>query len=433
MTELDAVSLGTGDTPLTLSSFELIAGLLVLTAAFGWLNERFFRLPGTVGVLIMGLAASLILLAIELLFHDVVLYRELGDIVRQIDFQRTVLDGMLAFLLFAGALHVDFAELRDRAVVVATMATIGVLISTVVVAFGIWWVSNLLGTPIPLAWAFVFGALISPTDPVAVLATLKAVKVPKSLEVDMSGESLFNDGVGVVIFSICLALAGGGDHGATGIGGAAQLLAVEALGGGVLGLAGGYLAYRAMKQVDNYSLEVLISLSLVAGIYAIAARLGTSGPIAVVIAGLFIGNRGPGRAMSEVTQRYLFGFWTLVDEILNSVLFLLIGLEVLVLRLGTSFGWVAVLAIPVVLASRFVSVALPATVLSRWQFFVPGTITTLTWGGLRGGISVALALSIPEVPEKSVILVSTYLVVIFTIVVQGLSLPRVVRRVVLRD
>ena len=413
-----------------LSPLELLSVLLLLTAIFSWANERYLGLPETVGVLIMGLVASILLLLLELMFQDIHLYEDVALIVRQIDFQETVLDGMLAFLLFAGALHVDFSALRSRAWVVATMATVGVGISTVVVATGVWYLGGILGSPIPFVWALVFGALISPTDPVAVLATLKSVKVPISLEADMSGESLFNDGVGVVLFTVMLTLAVGEGHSAAGFSGAANLLALEALGGAALGLTGGYIAFLAMREIDNYSVEVLISIALVAALYALATRLGTSGPIAVVVAGLFIGNRGPQRAMSDLTQRYLFGFWTLVDEMLNAILFLLIGLEVLVLRLDPSLGWLPLLAIPVVLAARFAAVGLPYLALSRWVYFVPGTVRTLTWGGLRGGISVALALSIPEVAEKSVILAATYVVVIFTIIVQGLTLKRLVQAAV---
>ncbi|MGB3335829.1 MAG: sodium:proton antiporter [Devosia sp.] len=409
-----------------MSVVELIALLLVLTASFGWANQQFLRLPDTIGVLVMGLTASILLLLLEYLVPQVSLYEHLSEVVREIDFQQTVLQGMLAFLLFAGALHVDFGTLRKRAWVVGSMATVGVLVSTALVGGGLWALSNLAGAPIPVIWALVFGALISPTDPVAVLATLKSTKVPKTLEIDMAGESLFNDGIGVVIFAVILSLAAGSGHGATGFSGALHLLAIEAVGGVVLGLVGGYIAYLAMKAIDNYSLEVLISLALVAGTYALAARLGTSGPLAVVVAGLLIGNRGPGRAMSELTQRYLFGFWTLIDEILNAVLFLLIGLEVLVLRLDASLGWLPILAVPLTLAGRFVSVLLPIAVLSRWMSFVPGTVAALTWGGLRGGISVALALSLPEGPYKATLLACTYLVVIFTLVVQGLTLTRVI-------
>ncbi|UEM20721.1 sodium:proton antiporter [Skermanella mucosa] len=412
-----------------LSPFELIAVLLVLTAAFGWLNSRFLGLPDTVGLLVMGLAASIVLLLVELSFPETALYQDLAGIIRQVDFKRTVLEGMLAFLLFAGALHVNLSALRSRAWAVGVMATFGVLLSTTIVAVGLWFASDLLGVPVPLSWCFVFGALISPTDPVAVLSTLKAVEVPQSLEMDMTGESLFNDGVGVVIFTIALTVAAGSGHGATGFSGVAELFALEALGGAALGLAAGFAAYKAMKQIDNYSVEVLISLGLVTGAYALASRLEMSGPIAVVVAGLLIGNRGPGHAMSDLTERYLFGFWTLADEILNSILFLLIGLEVLVLRLDTSYGWLPLVAVPLVLGARFLSVSLPVLVLDRWTPFVRGTVPILTWGGLRGGISVALALSIPEVEEKSIILAATYVVVVFTIIVQGLTLRRLVERV----
>jgi CPA1 family monovalent cation:H+ antiporter len=413
-----------------LSLFELISVLLVLTSAFGWTNHRFLRLPDTVGLLVMGLAASIVLLACEALLPATPLYEDVAGVIRQVDFQKTVLDGMLAFLLFAGALHVDISALRERAWAVGIMATIGVLLSTVIVGFGFWWIADVMGVSLPLSWAFVFGALISPTDPVAVLSTLKAVRVPRSLELDMTGESLFNDGVGVVVFTIAPTVAAGAGQGAAGVTGVAELFVVEALGGALLGFVAGFVAYRAMREIDNYPVEVLISLGLVTGTYALASRLGTSGPIAMVVAGLLIGNRGQRYAMSDLTQRYLFGFWTLTDEILNSILFLLIGLEVIVLRSEVLLGWLPISAILLVLLARFVSVSLPVLVLQRWNPFVAGTIPVLTWGGLRGGISVALALSIPEAAEKSTILSATYLVVVFTIVVQGLSLRRLVRRTV---
>ena len=413
-----------------MSIFDLIALLLVLTAAFAWLNHQVIRLPHSIGLLVMGLVASLVLIGIELAVPDVLLYEELAGIIRQIDFQATVLDGMLAFLLFAGALHVNLSVLRERAWVVGGMATVGTLISTVIVGFGIWVAADILEVPLPLPWAFVFGALISPTDPLAVLSTLKAVRVPKTLEIDMTGESLFNDGVGVVVFTALLAAAvaaGGEGIDLVHLG---ELFFFEALGGAVLGLAAGYAAYRAMRAIDDYPIEVLISLALVAGTYALASHLHMSGPIAVVVAGLIIGNHAPRDALSDQTQRYLFGFWTLIDEILNSVLFLLIGLEVLVLRLDPSFAWVAVVSVPLVLVARFFAVSIPVLALWRTQSFVKGTIPVLTWGGLRGGISIALALSIPEVPYKAEILAATYAVVLFTIIVQGLSLRALVQRVV---
>lgn len=412
------------------SVFELIAALLVLTAAFGWVNHRYVGLPNTIGILLMGLLSSLLLIGIEIAVPHITLYESLLELIRRVDFQSTVLDGMLAFLLFAGALHVDLTLLQRRAGVVALMATVGVLISTFLVGFGLWAAASVLGIALPLAWALVFGALISPTDPVAVLSTLKAVKVPDELQIDMTGESLFNDGVGVVVFSVMLAIALGSESGSIDLWQIAELFAVEAFGGAALGLVAGYIAYRAMRAIDDFPVEVMISLALATGAYALASELHLSGPIAVVVAGLLIGNRGPKDALSDETQRYLFGSWTVIDEILNSVLFLLIGLEVLVVRLNPELGMLAAAAIPLTLGARFVSVALPVLALRRWRPFTPGTIPVLTWGGLRGGISVALALSVPEVAEKSQLLAATYTVVVFTIIVQGLSLQRLVRKVV---
>jgi monovalent cation:H+ antiporter, CPA1 family len=411
------------------SAFDLIAILLVLTAVFGWFNHVVIRLPHTIGLLVMALGASLVLIGIEVALPDVALYESLTAMLQQIDFRETVLNGMLAFLLFAGALHVDLGILRERAWTVGLIATLGVVISTAVVGIGLWWLSGMLGATVPLPWALVFGALISPTDPVAVLSTLKTIEVPKALEMDMAGESLFNDGVGVVVFTVLLALASG-SGGEGGILHVVELFFVEALGGAVLGWGTGYLAYRAMRRIDDYPMETLISLALVTGTYALAAKLHMSGPIAAVVAGILVGNRGPVDAMSDLTQKYVFGFWTLVDEILNSVLFLLIGLEVLVLRFDPSFAGLAAVSIPLVLLGRFLAVTGPVLMLRARQEFVRGTIPVLTWGGLRGGISIALALSLPEVAEKPPLLAATYAVVVFTIVVQGLSLRAVVRRTI---
>jgi len=410
-----------------LSAFDLIAVLLVLTAVFGWINHVVIRLPHTIGLLVMGLLASLALIGVEIARPEVHLYEDLTVLLRQVDFRATVLNGLLAFLLFAGALHVDLSLLKRRAWPIGVMATAGVAISTALIGAGLWWMSDLLGVPLPFAWALVFGALISPTDPVAVLSTLKSVQVPQTLEADMAGESLFNDGVGVVVFTVLLAIASG--EGGASPGHIAELFFVEALGGAVLGFATGYVAYRSMRVIDNYPLETLISLAVAAGTYAAAAKFHMSGPIAVVVAGILIGNRGPQDAMSDLTQRYVFGFWQLVDEILNSVLFLLIGLEVLVLGFDPAFAWLSLATIPLALFARFLAVAIPVLALQARQKFASGTIPVLTWGGLRGGISIALALSLPDVAEKPALLAATYAVVVFTIIVQGLSLRSVVERV----
>ncbi len=412
-----------------LSIFQIAAGLLTLTATFAWLNHRWFGLPSNVGLLLMGLAASLVLIALEIALPHAAIFADLHSFVSNIDFSAALLNGMLAFLLFAGALQIDLTVLRDRAWTVGAMATLGVLISTVVIAVAFWSAAQLISFPFPFAWALVFGALISPTDPIAVLGVLKQARVAKTLEMDMAGESLFNDGVGVVLFTILLAAAlGMGEKEGIDFVELSRLFFVEALGGAVFGLATGYVAYKAMRALDDYPIEVLISLALVTATYAVAGLLHVSGPIAVVAAGVLIGNRGAACAMSETTRRYLFGFWSLIDEILNSVLFLLIGLEVLVLQFDSSVAPMALVAVPIVLLGRLIAVALPVTLLSVRERFVKGTIPVLTWGGVRGGISVALALSVPNVPEKPLILAATYTVVLFTIVVQGLSLPAVVKR-----
>ncbi len=411
------------------SFFDLFAMLLLLTATFGWLNQVFFHLPTNIGLLLMGVVAALVVLMVDLLIPDIAMIHDLADLLRKIDFYEAVMHGMLAFLLFAGALHVDWPRLRKRLVPVTTMATLGVVISTVVVGFGMWGLGLLLAVKLPLTWALVFGALISPTDPVGVLSLLKQVRVPELLEIEISGEALFNDGVGVVLFTMLVAMATAGTDAISFLD-AVGLFLLEAVGGGLIGLATGYVAYRAMRQVDEYVVEVFISLALVMGTYTLADRLHTSGPIAVVIAGLLIGTRGPGDAMSETTQRYLFGFWTMIDELLNSVLFLLIGLELIVVGINLRFGWLALLAIPLVLAARAISVAVPIAGLSYFVRFIKGTIPVLIWGGVRGGISVALALSLPYGEERSIILTATYAVVLFSIILQGLTLKTVIRRTV---
>ncbi len=396
-----------------LSIFDLAAILVTLTAAFAWVNQRYVRLPRNIGLLLMGLLASLALVAVDLAIPKTELYAGVIKTVQQIDFYAAVMNGMLGFLLFAGALHVDLSKLRSRALPVALMAKIGVMLSTAIAGFGFWGLAQLFGIDIPLLWALVFGALISPTDPVAVLSTLKEVDVPEALETDMAGESLFNDGVGVVIFTILLALAvqSGGET-QIGFFPVVKLFILEAIGGAILGLIAGYLAYRMMRSIDEYVAELMISIALVMGVYALAQYLHISGPIAVVVAGLLIGERGPDDAMSEETQRHLFSFWTLVDELLNGLLFLLIGLELLIIKFAPAFAWVGMASIVLVLFARFSAVAAPATLFGISKKFNRGTIPVLTWGGIRGGISVALALSLPLVEERGVILAATYAVVL---------------------
>lgn len=412
-----------------LSLFDFAALLITLTALFSWLNHRFIGLPRNIGLLLMGLAAATLMVAVEYMFPRLDVAGAVTRAIRQINFYDALMNGMLAFLLFAGALHVDWSALRSRVGLVGVLATAGVAISTAIVGIGFYGLARILGIDLPLGWALVFGALISPTDPVAVLSTLQGVRLPKKLVADMAGESLFNDGVGVVIFTVLLGFATAGSAGSAS--GVAVFLAREALGGMLLGLVTGYVAYRAMRAIDDYPIEILISLALVTGTYAFAGAIHVSGPIAVVVAGLLTGTRGPVDAMSDLTQRYLFGFWGLIDEMLNAVLFLLIGLELIALPFRPALVWIALLAIPLVLVARYVSVAVPVSAFLRGDF-VRGSIPILTWGGVRGGISVALALSLPDVVERNPILAATYAVVIFSIVVQGLSIARLAGAVLAR-
>lgn len=416
-----------------LSIFELAAMLLTLSAVLAWVNHKFLPMPHTIGVLVMSVAASLILVAVDVAVPEQHLFAPLTKALQQIDFRAVVMDGMLAFLLFAGALHVDLGQLRSRALQVGVLATFGTIVSTVLVGLTVWQVAKMLDVPLALPWAMVFGALISPTDPVAVMSTLKNIKIPSHLEVEMQGESLFNDGVGIVLFTIMVLFASGGDGGTVTAPAIAELLVVEAGGGLLLGIAGGYLAYWAMRLIDDYGIEVLITLALVTATYALAQRLHVSGPLAVVAAGLLIGHRGPRDAMSDRTQTYVFGLWTLIDEILNSVLFLLIGLEVLILQFDKDALLIGAVAVPIVTAARFVAVGTPALIAWSSQLMTTRNVPFLTWAGVRGGISVALALSVPDGPAKPTILAATFAVVLFSVIVQGSTLGFVARRTILAN
>ena len=411
-----------------MSIFEIGAFLIGLSALFGLINHHFVRAPHTIGLVLIALAASMALLLLESLVPAANVDTLITGVLGRIDFHETLMHGMLSFLLFAGALHVDFSAMRRRFRTIGVMATAGTLISTFVIGTGTWLLAGWAGHSIPFIWALVFGALISPTDPVAVLALFRTVPVPPSLKITLAGESLFNDGVGVVVFTVILGIAiQGGEPGFLHIG---ELFAVEVLGGVVLGLIAGYVGYRTMYHLDEPNLEVLITLAVVMVCYAAAIRLGASGPIAMVVAGLFIGNKGMKYAVSERSRDYLQKFWSLLDEILNSVLFLLIGLEVLIVaRTGFEY-WMGLTVIPVVLAGRWLSVFLSISMLSRWEAFDRGAVTVLTWGGLRGGIAVALALSLPANDYRPFILSITYVVVLFSIIVQGLTVTRLIRRVV---
>jgi monovalent cation:H+ antiporter, CPA1 family len=406
------------------SDFEVAAILITLTAALAYVNARVLRLPSAIGLMSTALLGSLLVLLLDGLEVTDVAPR-VSALLDQVNLSHALLHGMLGILLFAGALHVDLADLRAFRVPITVLALLGTALSTAIVGFATYFVLGALGLELKLIHCLLFGALISPTDPIAVLGILKAARAPKSLEITITGESLFNDGVGVVFFLALLGVASGTDVSAGSI---ARLFLQEAVGGALFGIAVGYVGFRLLRSIDQYTVEILITLAMVFGGYVAAESIHVSAPIAAVTAGLLIGNQGRALAMSETTRDHLDTFWELIDEILNAVLFLLIGLEVVHLSITWQLLVAGALTIPVVLAARWLSVAGPVAAMPSFRLQASGAVALLTWGGLRGGISVALALSLPNGPERNVVLVITYCVVVFSILVQGTTLGRLVRR-----
>ena len=409
-------------------TLQIASVFLVLTALLAYVNYRFIGLPTTIGVMATSLVLSLLLLGADTLgfLHDVRAYEV--SLLSSIDFSDVLMQGMLSLLLFAGALHVDLSALRQYRWQIGVLAVVGTVLSTAVVGLAMWWVLPWLGITIPLIYCLLFGALISPTDPIAVMGILKSSNAPKNLELVITGESLFNDGVGVVIFSLLLGVLASGEVPTWQQG--AQLLALEAGGGLLLGLVLGYITFRLLRSIDQYQVEVLITLAAVMGGYTLATHLHVSGPLAMVVAGLMIGNQGRALAMSDTTRHHLDLFWELLDEIFNAVLFVLIGMEVAVIHFAQDLFMAAVVTILITLLARWVTVGLPVKLL-RSAFKLPkGAGFMLTWGGLRGGISVALVLSLPAGPSREVLLALTYCVVVWSILGQGLTISRVAKRFV---
>ena len=403
---------------------QLTSFLIVLAALFGAVNYLFLKLPTAIGILVVSLIASLTILGLDLLLQGFSIDDQVRSLVGTIEFSDALLEGMLGLLLFAGALHVKLSDLQQQWRVIALMATIGIGLSTAIVAFGFSWYTGM-----PIMIALVFGALISPTDPVAVLGVLKEASLPKTLETKIAGESLFNDGVAYVVFLVLVGLAfpHGDDHG-SGLGGAAQLFLQEAVGGALLGIALGWLTFRLMARIDDYSLEVLLTLALAFGGYQLAVWLHVSAPIMAVCAGLLIGDVGTAHGMTPETRKYVDAFWKLIDEILNAVLFLLIGIEVFAVTFSMDNAQAGLFAIALALIARLAAVAVPVLMLRPFRTFSPGVIPMMTWGGLKGGISVALALSLPDTEWKPIILTATYMVVIFSIIIQGLTIKGLANR-----
>lgn len=406
----------------------VIASILVsLSAIFGYINVRYLKLPNTIGLMLITILFTLGVLLLSY-FNSTLLNAE-KYIITHIDFKEILLDVMLSFLLFAGALHTNFNQLKVQKWPVFAFSTFGVLISTFLVGFSMFYILPILGLEVNLIYCLLFGALISPTDPIAVLSILKQAGAPKKLETKIVGESLFNDGVGVVVFLTLFKIAqlGGGEVDGFDV---MKLFAQEVFGGIILGLVLGWITYRLMKSIDDYDIEVIITLAAVMGGTVIAHKWHLSAPLAMVTAGLMVGNdKVRNSAMSKITESYVDKFWELIDILLNTILFVLIGMEMLVLSFEISYMIAGMIAVPVVLICRYLSLILPVKFFEKKLNFVPGTNLIMTWGGLRGGISIALALGLTQEMHRDLFLVVTYIVVVFSILVQGLTLGKLVKKV----
>ncbi len=408
--------------------FNIITILVVVSAAFAYINQRFVKLPYTIGAMVITIAMSIVLTITGWVNPE--LTNPLKDLIIQIDFSTVLLEVLLSFLLFAGALHTNFDQLNVQRAPILAFATFGVLLSTFLIGGVMYLLLPLLGLDIAFIHCLLFGALISPTDPIAVLGILKKVGVPKKLETKIVGESLFNDGVGVVVFLTIFAIAEAGIDQVT-VGEIGMLLLEEVVGGIVLGLALGFGAFYLMKSIDDYSVEVLITLAIVMGGYLLALKLHFSGPLAVVVAGLIVGHDTVrDTSMSELTELYIDKFWETWDALLNGILFVLIGLEILVLPFEKSYMIAGLIAIPLILLARYIALGIPIMVYKKKLNFVPNTGLMMTWGGLRGGISIALALTLTQTMDRDPFLIITYIVVIFSIVVQGLTIGKVANKLV---
>ncbi|HEY5339091.1 MAG TPA: sodium:proton antiporter [Rhizomicrobium sp.] len=407
-----------------MSPFALVAVLMSLVALAGWINNKTLRLPHGVAMLLAGIVGALAVFALQSLFPDRLLLKQINAVVSGIDFTSTVTGYMLAFLLFAGAMQVDLREMQRRWLSITALATFGVAGSIIVVGFGLWFIAALIGIPLPLIWALIFGALISPTDPVAVLTAVRHVKISRTITSILQGEALLNDGVGIVAFTALVAIAAGGEANALKTVGE---VAIEGVGGLALGMIASAGVIRLMRTPDDFAVETSMSIALAMSVYAGAQALHLSGPIAVVGAGMLFGGQRAKNAMSGETEAYLKGFWTLVDEILNALLFLLLGVEMLVVPFYAHESGLLFAAIPLVLIARFIVIT-PWGAYYRLRHGERGGTVILGWGGLHGAISLALALSLPEGPESRLLLAVTYAVVAFSIAVQGLTFGPVVKR-----
>ena len=409
-----------------MSYYAIISGLVFLAAIFGYLNARFLKLPSTIGLMLITMLYTLVVLALSMV--DDTLLKAEAELIQQIDFKTVLMDYMLSFLLFAGALHTHFQDLKTHRWPIIAFATLGVATSTFLIGTGMYYILQLLGMSTPYIYCLLFGAVISPTDPIAVLGILKKANAPKKLEIKIVGESLFNDGVGVVLFLTLFQIASASDSNIEPMA-ILHLFGQEVVGGVLLGLLIGWLTYRLLKSIDDFSTEVIITLAAVMMGTVVAQKLHVSAPLAMVMAGLMIGHdRVRDAAMSETTELYLDKFWELIDILLNAVLFVLIGMEMLVLTYEWDYILAGLIAVPIVLLCRYASLWLPVQFFEKRLDFVPYTSTIMTWGGLRGGISIALALSLSNEMNRDLFLVMTYIIVVFSILVQGLTIEKVIKR-----
>ena len=405
--------------------YEILTTIIVLATVFAYINQRWIKLPTTIGIMVLSLLSSMVLVILGEI--NSTLSAKAIAFVGAIDFQDVLMNFMLSFLLFAGAIHIDAKKLNKERWPVIVLATLGTLLSTFIIGIIMWYVFDLFHTSIPFIYCLLFGALISPTDPIAVLGILKEAKIPSTLELKISGESLFNDGVGVVIFISIAEVARSGNFSAMDVG---KLFMQEAAGGLLFGFLLGYIGYLALRSIDDYKVEVLITLAIVMGGYFIAGYLHVSGPLAMVVAGIMIGNKLNEEGISAQTRDYLGKFWELIDEILNAVLFLLIGFEMLIIKISSTMLLIGLLAIGIVLLARWISVFIPVYLLRFKIKFEKHAIAILTWGGLRGGISVALALSLGKHMYRDEFVLITYIIVIFSILVQGLTIGKVSKKLI---
>jgi CPA1 family monovalent cation:H+ antiporter len=404
--------------------FHLFSILIVLSAGFAYINFRYLKLPNAIGLMLVSLLFSFLIL---ILGHYFPTFKESVALkMDTINFSEILLEGMLSFMLFAGAIHIKFKDLNNEKLSILLFSTISVLISTFIIGFASYYLLTFIGTDVKLIHAMLFGALISPTDPIAVLSILKSAGVSKSLETKIAGESLFNDGVAVVVFITILKLAQPGAN--LEVSSILLLFGQEAVGGLLLGLAVGYLGYKLIASIDHYQVEVLITLAVVMGGYTFAHYIHVSGPLAMVAAGLIIGNQGKKLGMSDVTAEYIDKFWELIDEILNAVLFVLIGLELLIIQTNQKIVLASIILLFLTLVTRYISVYIPSIAVRLKERITQKTLLILTWGGLRGGISIALALSIAPEFHKDIWVTITYVIVCFSILVQGMTIGKFAKK-----